>query len=285
MSELLKRTIFGSLYVALILGAITLNSIPLFLSVFSALAFIAICEYTVLSNLHRTRPLRVILDGLACIYLICLAHIVDSSAFSLLMILPYLLFIAYTVIRSLYSNRNEQPAELGKIFLGQLYIALPIALASILHSSSLDFQTEYRGLLILALVCIWSNDTGAYIVGSQIGKHSLFPSLSPKKSWEGFLGGVCFSATSAWLIAHFLIPNTFCHYRAVGLGILISVFSTWGDLFESMLKRNAGMKDSGSIIPGHGGVLDRIDSMLFVLPLVTLAYLILEAISSNICQL
>ena len=108
-------------------------------------------------------------------------------------------------------------------------------------------------------------------MGSKIGKNRLFPSLSPKKSWEGFFGGMLFSVISTTLLAYFLDVFMFdVITRGIILGIVISIFATWGDLFESMLKRNAGVKDSGSLIPGHGGILDRIDSMLFVIPITTL---------------
>ena len=131
-------------------------------------------------------------------------------------------------------------------------------------------KDSYPSILLTAVVAIWANDTGAYIVGSRIGKIRLFPSLSPKKSWEGFFGGMLFSVISTTLLAYFLDVTMFDVTEGIILGIVISVFATWGDLFESMLKRNAGVKDSGSLIPGHGGILDRIDSMLFVIPITTL---------------
>ena len=117
-------------------------------------------------------------------------------------------------------------------------------------------------------VMIWLNDTGAFLVGSAIGSHRLFARLSPKKSWEGFFGGFAFSIIAGYL-AHSLLPEYFAGYSANALGLLgaiVSVISTWGDLFESMIKRQMGVKDSGNLIPGHGGILDRIDSLLFVAP-------------------
>ena len=124
---------------------------------------------------------------------------------------------------------------------------------------------------VLAIfVAIWINDTGAYCVGCTLGKHRLCERLSPKKSWEGFWGGFAFAI--GWGIAcYYLFPQVGLNiYQWILFGAISSIFATWGDLFESMLKRNAGVKDSGNIIPGHGGILDRIDSLLLVSPVIML---------------
>jgi phosphatidate cytidylyltransferase len=110
---------------------------------------------------------------------------------------------------------------------------------------------------------IWVNDTGAYCVGSTMGKHRLCERLSPKKSWEGFWGGMAFCVIASVIYALIMNYNVLA---SVAFGIIVSLFATFGDLFESLLKRSAGVKDSGKLIPGHGGVLDRIDSLLFVAP-------------------
>ena len=262
MNELVKRSLSGIIYVALIFSAIYIDCMPFFLVVFSFIAFVAHWEYAELNRLHRTRPLRVILDALASIFMI------NATGLTSLLLKPslgiFILYLLFILVRSLYSNRSEQPAEISKIIFGHIYITLPITLATLL-------KDIYPSILLTAVVAIWANDTGAYIVGSRIGKNRLFPSLSPKKSWEGFFGGMLFSVISTTLLAYFLDVFMFdVITRGIILGIVISIFATWGDLFESMLKRNAGVKDSGSLIPGHGGILDRIDSMLFVIPITTL---------------
>lgn len=234
---------------------------PFFLIVFSFIAFVAHWEYAELNRLHRTRPLRVILDALASIFMINAAGLTSFLLKPSLGI--FILYLLFILVRSLYSNRSEQPVEISKIIFGHIYITLPITLATLLKDG-------YSNILLTAVIAIWANDTGAYIVGSRIGKNRLFPSLSPKKSWEGFLGGMLFSVISTTLLAYFLDITMFNVTGGIVLGIVISVFATWGDLFESMLKRNAGVKDSGALIPGHGGILDRIDSMLFVIPITTL---------------
>ncbi len=262
MNELVKRSLSGIIYVALIFSAIYTECMPFFLVVFSFIAFAAHWEYAELNRLHRTRPLRVILDALASIFMI------NATGLTSLLLKPslgiFILYLLFILVRSLYSNRSEQPAEISKIIFGHIYITLPITLATLLKDC-------YPSILLTAVIAIWANDTGAYIVGSKIGKNRLFPSLSPKKSWEGFFGGMLFSVISTTLLAYFLDVFMFdVITRGIILGIVISIFATWGDLFESMLKRNAGVKDSGSLIPGHGGILDRIDSMLFVIPITTL---------------
>ncbi len=262
MNELVKRSLSGIIYVALIFSAIYTNCMPFFLVVFSFIAFVAHWEYAELNRLHRTRSLRVILDALASIFMI------NATGLTSLLLKPslgiFILYLLFILVRSLYSNRSEQPAEISKIIFGHIYITLPITLATLLKDC-------YPSILLTAVIAIWANDTGAYIVGSKIGKNRLFPSLSPKKSWEGFFGGMLFSVISTTLLAYFLDVFMFdVITRGIILGIVISIFATWGDLFESMLKRNAGVKDSGSLIPGHGGILDRIDSMLFVIPITTL---------------
>ncbi len=263
MSNLVKRAIFGAVYVAVMLMAVETSQPLVFISVFSFLAFVGIWEYSTIVAVNRTRQLRTILDGLAAAYLIAVVHLeLDVVA-----LLPYLLYLMFVVLRSIYSARELQPVELAKTLLGQFYIALPLAATAFI-------KIDHSSMLLLGLVCIWVNDTGAFIAGSTLGKHGrhkLFPSVSPKKSWEGFYGGTIASALVAYLLVEYTdLAFPINSLWAIGVGVLISIFATWGDLFESMLKRQAGVKDSGHIIPGHGGVLDRIDSILFVMPMLAL---------------
>ncbi|MDE6280052.1 MAG: phosphatidate cytidylyltransferase, partial [Paramuribaculum sp.] len=122
-------------------------------------------------------------------------------------------------------------------------------------------------------IMLWLNDTGAYCVGSLMGRHRLCERLSPKKSWEGFWGGMFFTAVGAVLLMPWYMPGTPWIFGA-GTGIIISIAATWGDLVESMLKRSQGVKDAGNILPGHGGILDRIDSLLLAAPVFAVMQLI-----------
>lgn len=269
MSSLLKRAIFGLLYVGLVLWALlTVTTTPVvFLSVFSLFIFVGIWEYSALVEVNRTRPLRTILDGMAGVYLFVVVLLNFFIPYSVPQgaIVPYYLYLAYIFVRAIYSDRELMPSELAKIILGQLYIVCPLYCAGVLGASGRVFDISP---LLIACVCIWSNDTGAFLAGSSFGKTRLFPSVSPKKSWEGFWGGMLASVASAIILGYWVSSTPMPIWSLTLMGIIVSVAATWGDLFESMIKRQAGVKDSGCIIPGHGGILDRIDSMLFVFPAV-----------------
>ena len=138
-------------------------------------------------------------------------------------------------------------------------------LESILPHESYSFSP---GIIIGFFILIWANDTGAYLAGISLGRHRLMERISPKKSWEGFFGGVIAAALIAWLLSGWLgVVNIF---QWIVISLIISVVGTYGDLVESMLKRSAGVKDSGTIMPGHGGFLDRFDSTVISFPLVFL---------------
>ncbi|MCD8293143.1 MAG: phosphatidate cytidylyltransferase, partial [Prevotellaceae bacterium] len=124
---------------------------------------------------------------------------------------------------------------------------------------------SYNPILPLSVfIFIWLSDSGAYCIGTLLGRHRLFPSISPKKSWEGSIGGAVCAVIASFMLAHFFpfLPL----WQWVGLAIVVVVFGTWGDLTESLLKRRLGIKDSGTILPGHGGMLDRFDSSLMAIP-------------------
>ena len=151
--------------------------------------------------------------------------------------------------------------------LSQLYVALPFALLNVLafQNSPETSSVTYNPILPLSIfVFIWLSDTGAYCVGSLIGKHRLFERISPKKSWEGSIGGAGFSIASSFVFAHFF--PFISMWQWAGLAVVVVIFGTWGDLTESLMKRQLGIKDSGNILPGHGGMLDRFDSALMAIP-------------------
>lgn len=179
--------------------------------------------------------------------------------------------IAYFIVRlvaQLYVKSGNHIHSIALSMMGIVYVAMPLSLLNVIYFS------HSTKLLLAAFIFIWVNDTGAYCVGSLIGRHRLFERLSPKKSWEGFWGGMAFSIAAAWLMQWLgFFPSSWSIAAAVGFAVVSSVFATWGDLFESLIKRTLGVKDSGNIMPGHGGILDRIDSLLLVAP-ATLLYLL-----------
>lgn len=175
--------------------------------------------------------------------------------------IPFM-FMALASIALIFSIKNIQGA-MGNAALSVFYLALPLAL--VVRVSIFDGYFVYQlPLAILAL--IWANDTFAYLIGSLIGRTKIAPGISPRKTYEGLLGGILGAIALSYLIGKHVEQIPLGHWPF--LAVLISIASTIGDLFESKLKRNADVKDSGKIFPGHGGLLDRIDSLLFVFPLV-----------------
>ena len=181
--------------------------------------------------------------------------------------IPYLLTIVYLLVAELYLKQPNPVNNWAYTMLSQLYIALPLSMVHVLAfmSTPPDGEVRFVGLVPLSVfVFLWVNDTGAYCAGSLLGRHKLFPRVSPGKSWEGSVGGGVFALIAAAIFGHFYpvmgIPQW------MGLGLVVTVFGTWGDLVESLLKRTWGIKDSGHLLPGHGGMLDRFDSSLLAIP-------------------
>ncbi len=182
----------------------------------------------------------------------------------------YAFYSVLVMVAELFRKKNNPINNWAYYFLGQVYIALPFALLNYIIFMHGGFQP----LLLLALfIVIWSNDTGAYITGVSIGKHPMFKRVSPKKTWEGFMGGFVFSLAAAVVLSKFITDITTIQW--IIFSILVVVFGTFGDLSESLLKRTLQVKDSGDLIPGHGGILDRFDSMSFVVPVTLIYYLLI----------
>ena len=190
-----------------------------------------------------------------------------TEASLLALFLPYLLFIIFCCVRELYNDEGNPIVNLGAIMLSQLYVALPLSLINLLAFSDCylyDCSIKYYVFPLAMYVFLWLNDTGAYLCGSLLGKHKLFPRISPKKSWEGSIGGAIVAMASAVAVSHFFpVLNV---WQWVGMALVVVVAGTYGDLTESMIKRSLDVKDSGRMLPGHGGILDRLDSMLFAIP-------------------
>ncbi len=193
-----------------------------------------------------------------------------DPAFMTLMI-PVILAV---FIIEIYRNTDHPLVSSALLALGWLYIAVPYALSVCLAFPEANGHHYTPGILLGLLTLIWLNDTGAYVVGMLFGKHRLFERISPKKSWEGAAGGTAFTITLGLFLHHF---TPFLNRTDwIILSSIVSIFGVYGDLFESLLKRNMGAKDSGTLLPGHGGILDRMDSLLFVIP-ASCAYLMLKS--------
>jgi phosphatidate cytidylyltransferase len=185
----------------------------------------------------------------------------------LLFVMPVMLLLREMLLWPKYKNPFGNAAV---TLLGFFYVTLPMLMLLIV---SLDKKTGYDYRRIFALLfLIWASDIGAYAVGRAIGKHKLAPKISPGKTWEGWAGGFVMTLIVGWAIG-FMLPDMPLTHRLVTAGV-VAVFAPLGDLAESMLKRSVGVKDSGSIMPGHGGLLDRFDAFLLVLPVLALLQLL-----------
>lgn len=267
--NLIIRSISGAIYVGLLVGAVLSGGIWIILLT-SLLAMLGVYEFTTMTSEGKYPRFASGLDISAAVVL----QVAAGAAFTasrrafLTLAVAYMLLIVFRTVSQLYSSKRNPVNSLSRSMMAQMYIAMPLAMLS-----ALCFIFPAPVVLAL-LIFIWINDTGAFCVGSLLGRHKLFERISPKKTWEGFWGGMTFCVIAAFVMrgAFGQYYDMFSYGDLCRLGILVSIFATLGDLTESQIKRTCGVKDSGKLIPGHGGILDRIDSLLIVVP-VSLAYL------------
>lgn len=268
MKNLIVRTITGVIFVAAIVTSF-LNPVAMAV-LFALVTGLTIWEFTGLVNEHveDTTINRVICTVAGVWFFLSMygfcCGIVHSAVF-----FAYLFTIVYLFISELYLKQKNPINNWAYTTLSQMYIALPFSLINVLaFMGDNEGDIHYNYVIPLsAFIFLWINDTGAYCAGSLLGKHKLFPRISPGKSWEGSIGGAVFVAIAAYVISQ-LSPATaqLSPLEWIGLGLVVVVFGTWGDLVESLFKRTIGIKDSGNILPGHGGMLDRFDSSLMAIP-------------------
>ena len=279
MSNFTTRLVSGTIYVALIVLVLVL---PMIWGLWVLLSFFAVAgliEFNRLTEVNRPYIFRIVLDCVAAVWLLyATAQYGMAISQGIGIFIPYMLYLLYVVCRSTFLPHEAMLPSLGNSLIGQLYIAVPLALAIrlTLVADPFSSMTQYNGLLLLAIfIFIWVNDTGAYLVGSRWGKRRLAPNISPKKSVEGSIGGLLLVLLSAVILRLLLFPEL-SWLSLLLIAAVVAIFGTIGDLFESSLKRQAGVKDSGKLIPGHGGILDRIDSLLLAVPAVYLLLAFLD---------
>lgn len=266
MNNIVIRSLSGAAYIIIILTCILTGTWP-FLALTIALMVPAMIELDRMALKNRRNKLTMSIDIAGAAAMITPVTVVANGSWTpaspWLQAVPFIIYLIIRLITELYSHNESAIQSIAMSMMGQLYIALPLTTMSLLYNT---VATPY--LVMGMFILIWLNDTGAFCVGSTLGRHRLFERISPKKSWEGFWGGmaVCILAS---LCAYWTLDDYFCNLNElaiIGFAILVSAMSTWGDLVESLIKRTAGVKDSGNIMPGHGGILDRIDSLLLVAP-------------------
>lgn len=269
--NLITRSITGILFVAIMVTSF-LQSFNMIV-VFALITGLATWEFTGLVNEHKHVNVNRLITTVAGVYFFFAVAGVNSGAIQTnAVFVPYLLTIIYLFISGLYTKSSDSVNDWAYTMLSQMYIALPLSTINVIaFRQAADGLNYYYYLLPLSIfIFLWTNDTGAYCTGSLFGKHKLFPRISPAKSWEGSIGGGILVLIVASIM--YFIESQGENLSGLnliewlGLGLVVVVFGTWGDLVESLLKRTLGIKDSGYILPGHGGILDRLDSSLMAIP-------------------
>jgi len=271
LKNLIVRAVTGVFFVtAMVLGILHPHAL---IALFALITGLSIWEYTgLVNNIKGVKVNRFISTIIGVYFFLAVAGLRLTPVEGFVVFVPYILSILYLLISELYL-KNENPINSwAYTMLGQMYIAMPFSMINVLAFQQVEpGQVTFDYLLPLSIfIFLWTNDTGAYLCGSLLGKHKLFPRISPKKSWEGSIGGGILVLIVAGVIGYFANIGATPHMLSipgwVGLGLVVVFFGTWGDLVESLLKRTLGVKDSGNILPGHGGMLDRFDSSLLAIP-------------------
>lgn len=270
MNNFVKRTLSAAVYAALVISSILMH--PYYFGVvFLVLSLLSVREFM---HLMRCSVVQTICS-LVLAALLFAAYYCNGGLTTILSRVMYGGVLMLALILELFLKAENPIHNWGYTLVSQVMIALPFALMTQLYGMGGVEQGKY--ILLALFILIWVNDSGAYIVGSLMGKrkggnHKMFPRVSPNKSWEGLIGGALFALLGGWVLYVVeWLPNNILF--ALVFALVISVFGTLGDLMESLMKRTIGVKDSGNIMPGHGGALDRFDSLLLATPAICLLFL------------
>ncbi|MDY8134234.1 phosphatidate cytidylyltransferase [Aquimarina sp. 2201CG5-10] len=254
MKELLTRSLSGFLYVSILLISIFISKYT-FIGVFLVFGLLCIYEFQKLIHLKNKR--------LYLIFVLFLAglHYFENQLYVTLPILILTIITELFLVKDLVTIRIIPMFEKRKYLTSIFYLITSIVFLTLIP----NYNGTYQPIIVAgALLMIWTNDTFAYLVGKNFGKHKLLERISPKKTIEGFIGGFLFTLLAGYLISIF--TDTLSTTIWLIISFIMSIFGTLGDLIQSKFKRQAGVKDSGSIMPGHGGIFDRLDSIIFASP-------------------
>ena len=278
MKNLIIRAASGILFVALLVGCIVSHPYAYAL-LFAIITGLTTWEFCSIVNKNADLQVNRFIATASAVYFFCATLAYNVNLMGSDVFIPYLISIMYLLISELYFDREKNIYNWAFALMSQLYIALPFSLLHTLSFIAVPNEAGYNLPQIVyyywyplsLFIFLWASDTGAYCFGSLFGKHRLFPRVSPKKSWEGSIGGAIVAIAASQIIATYIpfteqMTEQLSRLAWGGLALVIVIFGTWGDLVESLLKRRLGIKDSGNIIPGHGGMLDRFDSSLMAIP-------------------
>ena len=265
MKNLIIRALTGIIFVVVLISAICIHPI-FFLILFCIITGLTLWEFGGLVKHYENANLQRTVNMLGGVYLFIATFVHANGLTDGKIFLPYLLFIMLTMIAELYYKAPNPINNWAFTLFAQIYCAGSFSMLNFIGAEpGTPGVMSYTPLFIMAIfIFVWLDDTGAYLVGSLIGKHKLFERISPKKSWEGFFGGLILALASSQAFAWFAPAINRMNW--LGLAATVVLFGTWGDLIESLLKRTLGVKDSGNVLPGHGGMLDRFDSVMLAVP-------------------
>ncbi|MFV8464944.1 phosphatidate cytidylyltransferase [Flavobacterium sp. LB1P62] len=296
MNETLKRGISGAIYIILLLASI-LYSTESFFILFGIFLIITVYEFCHLIQIHKLFPIlfgtllyttvtlvshynKITTDAINQAFNTDLEISINIQQLDVVLLVIALVVSIKCILFLFYDNIQKISTSSKYLYLLG-YIILPFIFITKISFGINDYNPK---IIIGLFILIWTNDTFAYIVGKSIGRTKLFEKISPKKTIEGFFGGIVFAVLAGYLISKYYIrANPQFSERSIliwtSIAVIVGIVGTIGDLIESKFKRIAGVKDSGSIMPGHGGILDRLDSVIFVAPIIFLFYQILNYVS------
>lgn len=274
--NLITRGVAGAVYICVLLFGILYNKYS-FIIVFGLILIFALNEFFRLIEQKTPHLISKLFNILSGVVIFLSAYLFLEEKSILALPISAILYLLFLFISSIIIKRSDIFNTIIYSAFGQLYITLPICMLLLIsYEYKLANSIYYYAFVLAIFVFIWVNDTFAFLTGITLGKHKLLERISPKKTIEGFVGGIFFTMLAG--VGFSFVFTEYNIYFWVGFALIASLFATLGDLFESLMKRTYKVKDSGTLIPGHGGILDRIDSLLLVVPAIYVYLLITNSL-------
>ena len=268
MKNFLIRVATGAVFAVTLLGGILYNKYT-FGALFAIVTILSVREFcSLIHNYKKTTfstPFAMGCGVALFAAMFITFHMNQTCKPTLPLFAPYILLVIIAMVRQLFDTKSKPLDNMAYFIMSQVYVALPFSLLCVLSAAGADTEGTYNFLMPLSIfIFIWFNDTGAFLFGCTLGRHKMFERVSPKKTWEGFAGGAFAAIVAGVALSHF--SDIMSLWEWIGMGLTVVATATLGDLIESVMKREMQIKDSGNILPGHGGMLDRFDSTLLAVP-------------------